>query len=107
MGLREDFLDGSSPVKPVDGTKFYVRVMTGRASDKFSALIENKGTPNSLIMATLIRYAACDSSGELLFNDDDVEKLRDARLPELKRVFDAAMEVNAVGKNEVEGLEKN
>lgn len=107
MGLREDFLNGSSPVTAVAGTHFYVRVMTGRASDTFSALIENKATPNSLIMATLIRYSACDHNGELLFNDDDIDKLRDAQLPTLKLIFDAAMEVNAVGKGKVEELEKN
>lgn len=107
MGLREDFLGEQTKVEAVSGTAFYVRVMTGRASDKFASLIENKATENSLIMATLIRYAACDADGVLIFADDDVEKLRDAALPSLKIVFDAAMKLNAVSKDEVEGLEKN
>ena len=107
MGLKDGFLNGHVTPTRVDGTEYYVRVMTGRASDQFTALIENKGTPNSLIMATLIRYAVCDENGTLIFDDAEIDKIRDARLPELKRAFDAAMAANAIGKTEVEGLEKN
>lgn len=107
MGLREDFLAMQTKVEPVSGTMFYVRVMTGRASDKFATLIETKGTANSLIMATLIRHSVCDEKGELIFTDADIEALRDAGLPDLKKAFDAAMALNAVNKDAVEDLEKN
>lgn len=90
---------------PEWGGSVLVRVMSGRDRDRFEDRLSKE--PGNNLRALLCSLCLCDGRGKRLFAEADVAALGDKSAPALHRVFDAAIKLNAIGKQDVEGLEKN
>lgn len=107
---RAAILESSDlPVEAVDvpewGGTVSVRTLTGAERDRFE--LEVLGSSKQNIRARLCAYAMADDSGMALFTPADVEALGRKSAAALDRVFTAAMRLNAIGGQDVEGLAKN
>lgn len=101
---------------PEWGGFVYVRVISGKTRDAFEFRIASEGAaskkakkeynpPN--IRARLVSLTACDEKGQLLFSEEDIQKLGELSCAALDRVFSKASEINALSKKDVEDLTKN
>lgn len=93
---------------PEWGGDVCVRVMSGAERDSFeSQMLARKGGADVSIRAPLAAVTLCDEAGRRLFTPADVEALGEKSGTALDRVFNAAIRINAMGKADVEALEKN
>lgn len=89
---------------PEWGGEVLVRPMTGKERDAFEqALTDKKGNLRALVCS----YSICDEDGKLLFASSDVERLGGKSAAALQRVFDVAIKLARVTKEDVDELEKN
>ena len=65
------------------------------------------GTEGLKVMASLIILCTVDGQGNCLFSDTDADALMAKGMTAFRRVFRAALKVNALTRGEVEVLEKN
>ncbi len=97
-------------VRPVEvpewGGTVYVRTLSGAQAEAYHAMIR-EGETASNVRAKLVACAACDEQGNPLFSADDVEALGTRSFRALDRVFEAALELNALGAAGAEAEEKN
>lgn len=82
-----------------------IRVMSGLARDRFEAGLAKE--PGNNLRARLVALCLCDEAGKLLFSEADLVALGEKSAPALHRVFEAAIKLNAIGKDGVDEAEKN
>ena len=115
MGLSRDDILSKKGGKitelavPEWGGTVLLRVMTSRERDSFeSATLDKSGTARMVnIRARLAALSICDTAGARLFNDAEIGLLGDLPAPAMDRIFDAAMRLNRITKDDVDELEKN
>ena len=115
MGLSRDEILSKKGGKiteltvPEWGGTVLLRVMTSRERDSFeSATLDKSGTARMVnIRARLAALSICDTAGARLFNDAEIGLLGDLPAPAMDRIFDAAMRLNRITKDDVDELEKN
>ena len=94
--------NGSVCVKTMTGTErdsFDRMVLEGRGSDK-NANIRN-------FRAKICVCCICDDAGNRLFTDSEIEALGKKSSIVLDRISEAASKLNALGRQDIEELEKN
>ena len=115
MGLSRDEILSKKGGKitelavPEWGGTVLLRVMTSRERDGFeAATLDKSGSARMVnIRARLAALSICDASGARLFNDAEIGLLGDLPAPAMDRIFDAAMRLNRITKDDVDELEKN
>lgn len=101
MGLLE------VPVKEWGGSVF-VRVMTVGERDAYEndwVLNKNKGVEN--FRTKFLAKCLCDDKGQRLFSDAEIEALSRKSAKVMARIWQRAMEHNALTEDDVEELAKN
>ena len=91
---------------PEWGGPVYIREMSGAERDAWEALVFGEEKAKN-IRATLAAVCLCDETGKRLFADEDAVKLGATSGSALQRVFDAAMRINKLRKEDVEEVAKN
>lgn len=91
-----------------------VRTMTGLERMKFEdGALKIKGDSVELsdgsvnIICRLLALTICGDDGERIFGDDEMKALAEKSVRPLLRLFKVAQELNGIGEDEVEELEKN
>jgi len=120
MSLRDDILackpamvKCSVPEWGAAGEKVYIRVMSGMERDAWEAEIytqKQTGDDTAVFQNVSARLAVrcvCDETGQRLFSDADAAELGSTHSVALKRVADASMRVNKLGKSDLDELTKN
>src|SRR5688572_16771684 len=82
----------------------FIRTLSAGERDQFEASLTDRTTN---IRARLAVMCLCDEDGSPLFTQDKVEALAKKSGKALDRVFDAAIHLNKISKEDVEELEKN
>lgn len=94
---------------PEWGGDVHIRTMTGVERDNWevyaSSQFEKKGSVN--IRAKLAVLTLCDTSGNRLFKDSDLDQLSGKNSKALDRVYSAALKLNKLTDDDIEDLEKN
>lgn len=101
MGLLE------VPVREWGGSVF-VRVMTVGERDAYEndwVLNKNKGVEN--FRTKFLAKCLCDEKGQRLFSDAEIEALARKSAKVMARIWQRAMEHNALTEDDVEELAKN
>ena len=85
---------------PEWGGEVMVKVFSGKVRDEIEAwLLHAKDTKDAKGFRSLIvRQAACDDQGQLLFDESDVEALESKNCDVLDRVFNAALQLNGLSR---------
>ena len=107
--LQADDATRESVDVPEWGGSLFVRVMDGKERDAFENwFLQARETKNYVgFRARLTAATACDDSGVLLFKPDDIPALELKSSSALQRVYDAAMRLNRMSKDDQDDLEKN
>jgi len=94
---------------PEWGGSVFVRSLMGTERDTFENVIAREGVDEAAdnFRARLSALCMSDESGERLFSDDDATALGKKSAKALSRVFDVAMELNGMGKEQLDTAEKN
>jgi len=86
----------------------HIRVMRGWERDKWEqGITSNSGVSQFNFRAKLCAMVICDSEGERLFTDAEVQALGLKSSIALDTVFIAGVELNAVSEEDIDLLEKN
>lgn len=83
---------------PEWGGEVYVRSLT---SEEVRPITDND---NEMPVGLLVSIAACDEDGAPLFTEADIPALERKSVKALKRVVNAAMEINGLGENAAEDI---
>lgn len=115
---RNSFLSSSTHLKKMkvelDEGIIYVRELTAKGILEYNDKIEELKkinpeltTSNSLeLIAVLVSKSACDSEGNLLFTEADVNDLMNNSISSLKLIAEKAMEVSGVSQSAIEEATK-
>lgn len=90
---------------PEWGGAVYVRMMTGTQRDLWESDFREDKSDNArakLAVATL-----CDAAGNLIFRREQISEVGAKGAAGLERVFDAALKLNRLGKQDIDDLAKN
>lgn len=93
---------------PEWGDSVFIRVMTVGERDSYEndwVLNKNKGVEN--FRSKFLQRVLCDEKGNLLFASDEVPKLAGKSAKVMSRIWQKAMEHNALTDADVEELAKN
>lgn len=91
----------------------FVRRMTGEELDEYEdALRKNSDEDDNLtsyrgLRGTVVMLTVCDDAGNRLFTKEQFAALSHKSAEPLKRIFSAASDLNGLGKEATEKLEKN
>lgn len=114
MLTREAFLSLDTRPKarvplPEHNTEIYVRTLTAAQREEWEDYSSGAGTakPKCLIRASLVAMAACDKQGRPLFTLADIPAISEMGSPFITRIFEAALGLNRVAKEDVDALEGN
>ena len=107
----EDLKSERVPV-PEWGGEVTVQELTAAARDEFeSSVVTATGTSISYnsrnMTARLVALSIVDEKGERMFSDKDIKELGKKSAKALKRVFNAAQKLSAIGEDELEELGKD
>jgi hypothetical protein len=108
--LRDKILGADDlPVTEVDVPEWgeTVRVKALDAEERFNLSVQAGGKPGAVFMASVVAATVVDEDGNRVFTDDDVPALARKNGKAVKRLFDAADELNAFTDKAVRSLEKN
>lgn len=115
---RESFLSSSTSLKKekveLDEGIVYVRELSGKSLLEYNGRIEELKqinpeltTANSLeLVALLVSKAVCDSEGNLLFTEADVEGLMNKSMATLKLLAEKAMTVSGLSQDKIDEVNK-
>lgn len=93
--------------EPIDG-KLFVRVLTAAERVEFSdKATDDEGKAKPCYMAMLAVYATCDAEGKQAFGLADVDWMQRQNGNVVKRLYDAAAELNEMTAKAKEATEKN
>lgn len=115
---KEAILSAKSPAREIHvpewGGSVLVKCLSGTEREAWERWLNEaqsqQGTKFVLYgRAGLLVRCLVDESGARLFSDDDMAVLSnaDGSGPALDRLFDAAIEINRIGKHEIDELAKN
>jgi hypothetical protein len=115
MMLTREAILGAQDLKTVDvevpewGGTVRVRVMTAADRNAFGASIvmEDGKTDHAQYAVKMLVRCLVGEDGQPLFTTADLEALNQKSALALKRVFDAADALNALGETQVKEAEKN
>ena len=87
----------------------YIRVMSAGAREKFEAYAASHaaGEPIPEFRQTLLVKTLCDKEGQLLLADDEAHLLSDKSSESISKLFDVAMRLNRLRKEDVDQAEKS
>ncbi len=109
MITRENFFALKPEVRevhvPALGESVHVKQMTAGERDRFE--VEQLKSAEKDFRARLAAATVCDADGVLLFNEGDVAKLSAVPAHALDSIAKAAVELNLLTAEDVEGLAKN
>ena len=93
--------------EPIDG-QLFVRVLTAAERVEWSDMAtDDKGRALPKYMALLVAFAACDSGGGQAFTLADVDWLQKQNGNVVKRIYDAAADLNEMTERRKAETEKN
>ena len=92
---------------PAWGGSVYVRNMTGVDRDAWEKESSDRGDNVTQIMASLCAKSICDAKGELLFTAADIPALNQKSCAALSRVYEMALSLSKVTKEDIKELAKN
>lgn len=107
---REQILECRDLVEPQEvpvpewGGSVFLRPMNGTAKERWE--VEHVRSGDKDVRARLLAHTVCDEGGQLLFKPEDIARLSGKSAAPLQRLFNAAMKMNAIGKEDVDELEK-
>jgi hypothetical protein len=117
MATKEEILGcNDSKIEPLDipewNMRVYIKTMSGTERDSFDRMVlEGRGPDKTAnirnFRAKIAVCCICDETGNRLFKDTDVEALGGKSSIALDRIAEAASKLNALGKSDIEELEKN
>lgn len=120
MDLREKALAAARAAKekpvlvPVtfNGVDMFVRRLSGRERDAWEvSLVEIRGkkrvTKLDNVRARFAVLVLCDADGKPVFREQDAELLGDGGCQDLDRVYDIGQNLNGLGDDAKEDIEKN
>jgi len=90
---------------PEWGGDVYVRTFSASDRDRFESDYLASKTEN--IRAKLAVMTVCDEERNLLFTQDDIPALGAKSAKALDRIFEVAIRLNGIGKEDIEAAEKN
>jgi hypothetical protein len=110
MSIRDRILAASDLRRvevdcPEWGVSVFVQTMTGSQRDRWE--LAHQRDPERDIRARLAVFTVVDADGVPVFTEADVAALGGKCVAPLQRVFNAALELNAISKKDVEDLEGN
>lgn len=111
MSLSKDQILGAQDFKiesvdvPEWGGSVFIRSLTSRNRDK----MEEKMKGQSLVdaRAMIVALCACDESGNLLFDSNDIEALTQKSGTATGRIFDAAIKMMRFSEEDLNEAVKN
>jgi hypothetical protein len=86
------------------GKKVFVRSMTSDERDKYE---EEQSKGHAHVRANLVIATACDAEGKPLFSPEDAVVLGKKSTKPVQRIFNLAVKLNAITKDDIEELSKN
>ena len=93
---------------PEWGGSVFVRVMTVGERDSYeNDWMVNKSNGVDNFRTKFLQRVLCDDKGELLFQPDEIQTLAKKSARVMVRVWEAAMQHNALSDGDVEELAKN
>lgn len=112
MLTREQILSAELPTETVDspewGGKVRIRALTaGEAADWQDYANSEEKRVGVRSIAGLVAMSLVDEAGTRLFSLADAPQLESCRPTALRRIFDAALRLNALSAPEAEALAKN
>lgn len=110
---KADFLGGAAGaplIEPVElpgrGT-VYVRSVDGVTLDRIQEASETKMYKNGSLAALVVLHCACNEAGVPLFDKSDFESVTKLGIDILTPISEAAVKLNRIDKESIEGLQKN
>jgi hypothetical protein len=90
---------------PEWGGSAFVRVLSGKQRERFEKAVgrENESNLRGLFAALCL----CDDKGKPIFTEADISALGEKSSKALDRVYRAGIKLNAIGKDDIDELEKN
>jgi hypothetical protein len=82
-----------------------IRSMSGKDELKFEEVKKNKEASEWIFWA--IAQYCVDEKGEQMFDESDVEAIKEKSSSSIKRIFDAILELNTISDEKVEIEAKN
>ena len=110
---RDEFLslpnDKVAQVPLSENHVIYVREMSGLDRERFELACYRRSESDELYSgrALLTIFCACDESGNLLFTEDDLDAISRKPAALLDAIYQAAIELNALGRDRMLALVKN
>lgn len=94
---------------PEWSTTVYVKMLTGEERERVERDISKAAkTEQGPVIARLVCATLCEADGKLVYEyPREVGQLNKKSMKVLQRLFDVALKLNALGKDDVEALEKN
>jgi hypothetical protein len=106
---KEQILGASLELKKVAvkqwGGNVYLRPLSGEALERYQESVKSKAGISG--MALLLTETLCDSTGKLLFTQDDIAALTQKHGGVLVRLSNIALRMNAMTEKDIDELEKN
>jgi len=113
MALTKEDLFGAAGAPIIEAVELpgrgtiYVRSIDGTTLDRIQEASETKMYKNGSLAALVVLHCACSEDGSPLFDKDDFEKVTKLGVDILTPISEAAVKLNRIDKESVEGLEKN
>lgn len=90
---------------PEWGGSVFVRSMSGAERDAFE--FDQLANPKIHIRSRLVAFTACDETGQLLFTLQDMEQIGKKSCKPLDRLFEEAVRLNKISKEDIEDLKND
>ncbi|WP_339684231.1 hypothetical protein [Gimesia maris] len=113
MSLKDKILKAQdTPLEEVDvpewDTTVFIKTLTGGERLQLEKDLSKDAKTDGPALCRVVCATMCDESGKLVFNyPDDIDTLNTKSVKVLHRLFDIALKVNAMGKDDVDELAKN
>ncbi|MEX1040188.1 MAG: hypothetical protein WDZ51_06145 [Pirellulaceae bacterium] len=113
MSLRDNILQSKDmPLEPVEVEKWnstvYIKTLSGGERLQLEKDLGQDEKCDGPAMCRVVCATLSDEDGNLIFKyPDEIELLNTKSVKELHRLFNIALKVNAMGKDDIEELVKN
>lgn len=91
---------------PLDGGHVFVRSMTAKERDDYELASLETGNNNSSRVMMLL-HTVCDKDGELIFSEDDIALIGEMDGAIVQPIYNKAVDLAYITKEDIEELEKN
>ena len=89
------------------GGEVRIKALSIRDQLSFEKEAADKNQDESNLMFNLILKCCIDEKGELLFNEEDLEAIKDKSADVIVHLFKEILKINHINQDEVDGLAKN